>query len=181
MAELMNRIEATAAGSILEAIEREEPKLAVGIRNLMFTFEDILGLPEASLREFVGAADKKTLACTKGRQRRTQEPHLPRHVVTRCRNVERRYGSSRSSAGQGSRKSPGRSGGGRAETGIRGQTGCSRWKATMSTSYKSLFPPAAAPDPVEPFVTPKPRTDRPARIANMKMAIPPAMTSPSFC
>ena len=62
VAELMNRMEATAAGSILEAIEREEPKLAVGIRNLMFTFEDILGLPEASLREFVGAADKKTLA-----------------------------------------------------------------------------------------------------------------------
>jgi flagellar motor switch protein FliG len=62
VAELMNRIEANAAGSILEAIEREEPKLAVGIRNLMFTFEDILGLPEASLREFVGAADKKTLA-----------------------------------------------------------------------------------------------------------------------
>jgi flagellar motor switch protein FliG len=62
VAELMNRMEATAAGSILEAIERDEPKLAVGIRNLMFTFEDILGLPEASLREFVGAADKKTLA-----------------------------------------------------------------------------------------------------------------------
>jgi flagellar motor switch protein FliG len=62
VAELMNRMEATAAGSILEAIERDEPKLAVGIRNLMFTFEDILGLPEASLREFVGAADKKTLS-----------------------------------------------------------------------------------------------------------------------
>jgi flagellar motor switch protein FliG len=62
VAELMNRMEATAAGSILEAIERDEPKLAVGIRNLMFTFEDILGLPEASLREFVGAADKKVLA-----------------------------------------------------------------------------------------------------------------------
>jgi flagellar motor switch protein FliG len=62
VADLMNRMEPTAAGGILEAIEREEPKLAVGIRNLMFTFEDILGLPEASLREWVGAVDKKTLA-----------------------------------------------------------------------------------------------------------------------
>ncbi len=62
VADLMNRMEPATAGSILEAIEREEPKLAVGIRNLMFTFEDILGLPEASLREWVGAVDKKTLA-----------------------------------------------------------------------------------------------------------------------
>jgi flagellar motor switch protein FliG len=62
VADLMNRMEATAAGTILEAIEREEPKLAVGIRNLMFTFEDFLGLPEAALREWVGAIDKKTLA-----------------------------------------------------------------------------------------------------------------------
>ena len=61
VAELMNRMDSAAAGSILEAIEREEPKLAVGIRNLMFTFEDFLGLPEASLREWVGAVDKKTL------------------------------------------------------------------------------------------------------------------------
>jgi flagellar motor switch protein FliG len=62
VADLMNRMEPTAAGTILEAIERDEPTLAVGIRNLMFTFEDFLGLPEASLREWVGAVDKKTLA-----------------------------------------------------------------------------------------------------------------------
>jgi len=62
VADLMNQMEPTAAGGILESIEREEPKLAVGIRNLMFTFEDILGLPETSLREWVGAVDKKTLA-----------------------------------------------------------------------------------------------------------------------
>ena len=61
VAELMNRMDSASAGSILEAIEREEPKLAVGIRNLMFTFEDFLGLPEAALREWVGAVDKKTL------------------------------------------------------------------------------------------------------------------------
>ena len=62
VADLMNRMEPGAAGSILEAIERDEPTLAVGIRNLMFTFEDFLGLPEASLREWVSAVDKKTLA-----------------------------------------------------------------------------------------------------------------------
>jgi flagellar motor switch protein FliG len=84
VADLMNRMEPTAAGGILEAIEREEPKLAVGIRNLMFTFEDILGLPEASLREWVSAVDKKTLALALRGASEELQTHIFRAMSSRA-------------------------------------------------------------------------------------------------
>ncbi len=62
VADLLNRMETTASRSILANIEHQEPALAVGIRNLMFTFEDLLTVPPNSIRELVGAADKRTLA-----------------------------------------------------------------------------------------------------------------------
>ena len=61
VADLMNNIDATTSGEILEAIEREEASLAVSIRNLMFTFDDFLSVPEAQLRTLSGAVDKKVL------------------------------------------------------------------------------------------------------------------------
>ena len=36
--------------------------MALGIRNLMFTFQDLLGVPEAGIRELLGQLDKKSLA-----------------------------------------------------------------------------------------------------------------------
>jgi len=62
VAELLNRIDTPASKSILEEIEKQEPKLAIGIRNQMFTFEDLLTVPEASIREIVAAVDKQVLA-----------------------------------------------------------------------------------------------------------------------
>lgn len=62
VAELLNRLDAAAGKSILEFIEREDAKLALSIRNLMFTFEDLLGVPEGGIREILAALDKKTLA-----------------------------------------------------------------------------------------------------------------------
>ncbi len=62
VADLLNRMETTASRSILENIEQQEPALALGIRNLMFTFDDLLTVPANSIRELVGAADKRTLA-----------------------------------------------------------------------------------------------------------------------
>jgi flagellar motor switch protein FliG len=62
VAELMNRLELATAKSILEGIERDDPKLALSIRNLMFTFEDLLTVPEAGIRELLGQMDKKMLA-----------------------------------------------------------------------------------------------------------------------
>jgi flagellar motor switch protein FliG len=62
VADLMNRLDAASARSILESIEASEPKLAVNIRNFMFTFEDFLSVPDVSIRELVSNLDKKTLA-----------------------------------------------------------------------------------------------------------------------
>jgi len=62
VAELLNRLDPTASRGILEEIEEKEPKLAIGIRNLMFTFDDLLTVPANSVRELVNAADKKLLA-----------------------------------------------------------------------------------------------------------------------
>ncbi|HEX3820786.1 MAG TPA: flagellar motor switch protein FliG [Candidatus Sulfotelmatobacter sp.] len=62
VADVMNRLEINTAKTILEGIEKEDPKLALSIRNLMFTFEDLLTVPEAGVRELLGQMDKKTLA-----------------------------------------------------------------------------------------------------------------------
>jgi len=61
VAELMNRLDPLAAREILESIERDEPKLAINIKDLMFTFDDFLGVPEQALRELLSSVDKKTL------------------------------------------------------------------------------------------------------------------------
>lgn len=62
VADVMNRLEMKTTKTILEGIEKEDPKLALSIRNLMFTFEDFLSVPEAGIRELLGQMDKKTLA-----------------------------------------------------------------------------------------------------------------------
>jgi flagellar motor switch protein FliG len=59
---LMNQLQPETARAILEAIEKENADLASNIRNLMFTFEDLVGVPETALRDLLGAVDKKTLA-----------------------------------------------------------------------------------------------------------------------
>jgi flagellar motor switch protein FliG len=61
-AELLNQLEPMKSKIILETIEKDDPKMALGIRNLMFTFEDLLGVPELGIRELLGQLDKKTLA-----------------------------------------------------------------------------------------------------------------------
>jgi flagellar motor switch protein FliG len=61
-AELLNRIEPTVSKAILETVESEDAKLALTIRNNMFTFEDLLGVPETGIRELLTAVDKKSLA-----------------------------------------------------------------------------------------------------------------------
>jgi flagellar motor switch protein FliG len=62
VADVMNRLEPLTAKTILEAIEHDDPKTAINIRNLMFTFEDLLGVSDVYVREWLGSMDKKTLA-----------------------------------------------------------------------------------------------------------------------
>jgi flagellar motor switch protein FliG len=62
VADLLNRLDALAARAILERIEKDDPQLAINIRNLMFTFEDLVTVPAASIRELISQVDKKQLA-----------------------------------------------------------------------------------------------------------------------
>jgi flagellar motor switch protein FliG len=59
---LMNHLAPATSRAILEAIEKENADLANSIRDLMFTFEDLVGVSETALRDLLGAVDKKTLA-----------------------------------------------------------------------------------------------------------------------
>ena len=59
---LMNHLAPATSQAILSAIEKENAELANNIRNLMFTFEDLVGVPETAMRDLLGAVDKKTLA-----------------------------------------------------------------------------------------------------------------------
>lgn len=61
VADMLNGMEQSASRSILEQIEHQNPNLAIGIRNLMFTFDDLLTVAPHSIREIVSAADKRTL------------------------------------------------------------------------------------------------------------------------
>ncbi|MGA2387828.1 MAG: flagellar motor switch protein FliG [Candidatus Sulfotelmatobacter sp.] len=62
VADVMNHLEPAAAKALLESIEQNDPKTAINIRNLMFTFEDLLGVADVAVREWLGSMDKKTLA-----------------------------------------------------------------------------------------------------------------------
>ncbi|HEY2461222.1 MAG TPA: flagellar motor switch protein FliG [Candidatus Acidoferrum sp.] len=62
VADLLNQIDHESTTSILETIEEGDTDLATSIRNLMFTFQDFLEVPETGLRELLGQLDKKTLA-----------------------------------------------------------------------------------------------------------------------
>jgi flagellar motor switch protein FliG len=62
VADLLNQIDQESGAGILEAIEQDDAQLATSIRNLMFTFEDFLEVPDPGMRELLGQVDKKTLA-----------------------------------------------------------------------------------------------------------------------
>jgi len=62
VADLLNRLNAEESKKILETIEDGQPDLALSIRNLMFTFEDLVTVPPATIREIVSGVDKRQLA-----------------------------------------------------------------------------------------------------------------------
>ncbi|MDR3764998.1 MAG: flagellar motor switch protein FliG [Acidobacteriota bacterium] len=84
VADLLNRMEPSSGKIILELIERDDPKLAMGIRNLMFTFDDLLGVPEVGIRELLSQLDKKTLAVAlKGSSEQLRD-HMFKSMSTRA-------------------------------------------------------------------------------------------------
>jgi flagellar motor switch protein FliG len=58
----LNRVNPEESKRILESIESAQPELALNIRNLMFTFEDLVTVPAVSIREIVSGVDKRQLA-----------------------------------------------------------------------------------------------------------------------
>ncbi len=62
VADLLNRLNAEESKKILETIEDGQPELALSIRNLMFTFEDLVTVPPTTIREIVSGVDKRQLA-----------------------------------------------------------------------------------------------------------------------
>lgn len=61
-AELLNQMNRMAESSILEAIDNDNPELANEIRNLMFTFDDVLKLDDKSMREILQEVSGEDLA-----------------------------------------------------------------------------------------------------------------------
>jgi flagellar motor switch protein FliG len=62
VADLLNSMDLRFSTAILDVVEKDNPQLAVSIRDFMFTFQDFLEVPETSLRELLGQMDKKALA-----------------------------------------------------------------------------------------------------------------------
>lgn len=84
VADLLNRLEAEHAKKILEEIEDDNPEMAVSIRNLMFTFEDLVTIPAASMRELVSAIDKRQLALALRGARDDLKAHVYRAMSSRA-------------------------------------------------------------------------------------------------
>jgi flagellar motor switch protein FliG len=84
VADMLNRLDMVSSKTILEEIERDEPKLAIGIRNLMFTFEDLLTVSEVSVRELVAAVDKRVLALSLKGAKEDLKAHLFKAMSTRA-------------------------------------------------------------------------------------------------
>lgn len=84
VADLLNRQEAEQAKKILEQIEDSDPEMALSIRNLMFTFEDLVTIPATSMREIVSAIDKRQLALALRSSRDDLKAHVFRAMSSRA-------------------------------------------------------------------------------------------------
>ncbi len=62
VAEICNRLDRDVAQKMLEEIEVGNPELALAIRNLMMTFDDLLLVDDLGIRELLQRVDKKILA-----------------------------------------------------------------------------------------------------------------------
>ena len=83
-ADLMNRLEPDAMKAVLESIEADDAGLALNIRNLMFTYDDLLTLPEASIRELVARLDKKVLTLALKGSSDEMRNHLMKAISARA-------------------------------------------------------------------------------------------------
>ncbi|MGI6454854.1 MAG: flagellar motor switch protein FliG [bacterium] len=62
LAELLNRVDRATEKSILETLEEENQELAVEIKKLMFTFDDVILLDDRAIQQVLKEVDMKELA-----------------------------------------------------------------------------------------------------------------------
>lgn len=84
VADLLNRLNAEGAKKILEQVEEAEPELAISIRNLMFTFEDLVTVPSTSIREIVAGVEKRQLALAMRGAREDLRAHVFKSMSSRA-------------------------------------------------------------------------------------------------
>jgi flagellar motor switch protein FliG len=78
VAELLNRVDASAGEEILAAIDEEDAALGQSIRQLMFVFEDMLNLSQDALRKLLAQLDRKVLTMAlKG-----SSPEIKKHFTS---------------------------------------------------------------------------------------------------
>jgi flagellar motor switch protein FliG len=61
VAEICNRLDRDVSRKMLEEIETTNPDMALEIRNLMVTFDDLLLIDDVGIREILTRVDKKVL------------------------------------------------------------------------------------------------------------------------
>lgn len=84
VADLLNRVPSDQSKVILEKIEEDDPEMALGVRNLMFTFEDLVTVPAAGMRAIVAEVDKKQLALALRGAREDLKAHVFRAMSSRA-------------------------------------------------------------------------------------------------
>jgi flagellar motor switch protein FliG len=89
VADLLNRLDQKLCNHILEEIEQKEPKTATEIRSLMFTFDDLITVPEQSVREIVAASDKRLLALSLKGCKENIRAHLFKAMSSRAAEMMR--------------------------------------------------------------------------------------------
>lgn len=87
VADVLNRMEGGVAKTILDALEQEDANLAISIRNFMFTFEDLLGVADVAIREWLGTMDKKTLALALKGASNNLKDHIFRSMSSRAADM----------------------------------------------------------------------------------------------
>ncbi len=85
---LMNQLEPATSRAILDAIEKDDAALASNIRNLMFTFEDLIGVPETALRDLLGSGRQEDSGTgAQGSERTGKGAHFQGYVLACGRNA----------------------------------------------------------------------------------------------
>src|ERR1700743_1225420 len=82
--DLLNGLEAEAAKKILDRVETESPETAIHVRNLMFTFDDLLNVPGASVRDLVAGVDRRQLALAMKGTKDELRAHIYKAMSTRA-------------------------------------------------------------------------------------------------